>query len=826
MNAGNAQVARGEPLVWLAGGALVFTILMIVGLLILVLCRGMETFWPQPLVRLALRDGSVVLGEITAREPFVLKDSTLKQLPSDEAGEAREFLAGRAEAQTEREFVRVENFDLTQLHYRWIWDYEIAPDGRSYPEWGVVLERYESGRFYGEPAAFIVRHPRTPTGDEEQLARIVTFFEENILRLEEPAQAAVQKQLDALKIQLKEMQQKSGASLLDGLKTPSEHRVVEVVLENGTTVPADAVPANGLVVEAREVWKGASPAWAQFVARHDDVRALASHQRELVKNGIGPINRRLDESRLSLRAEEIRSGASITTKARDWIAAEEQLAILTTQWDEKQQVVRQTERRFGGDSPEAATARKLLELMKPEFEAAFEEPRQAVATAKAAVDALPPEAVNVVTADLEVQRQAAAEAARINAEIDSAKRDAARFQLQMRPETGKPPAGDDATASSLVDVPVANIVRGYPANQLSLAGKLGVYAARWWEFLSAEPREANSEGGVFPAIWGTVTMTLIMSLAVVPFGVLAALYLREYARGGFIVSVVRIAVNNLAGVPSIVFGVFGFGFFCYLVGAYVDGGPRNASIPVWPPPTWFFALGALAVTALLAFLLGLFSLTSRKAEASRIKRWMGRSSLVLWLTATVLLVLLIARTPFFGGFYATSLPGSPTFGKGGLLWASLTLSLMTLPVVIVATEEALSAVPNSMREGSYACGASKWQTIQRIILPRALPGVMTGMILAMARGAGEVAPLMLVGAVKFSRDLPVDTVPPFLHPERSFMHLGFHIYDLGFQSQNSEAATPMVFTTTLLLITIVALLNLAAIWLRARLRRRYKAAQF
>jgi phosphate transport system permease protein len=176
-------------------------------------------------------------------------------------------------------------------------------------------------------------------------------------------------------------------------------------------------------------------------------------------------------------------------------------------------------------------------------------------------------------------------------------------------------------------------------------------------------------------------------------------------------------------------------------------------------------------------------------------------------------------------FFATTLP-NPTFGKGGLMWASLTLALMTLPVVIVATEEALAAVPNSMRQGSYACGASKWQTIRRIVLPRAMPGIMTGMILAMARGAGEVAPLMLVGAVKLAPELPVDGDFPFVHPDRSFMHLGFHIFDLGFQSQNSEAAKPMVFTTTLLLIAIIALLNLSAVWLRTRLRRKFLSAQF
>jgi phosphate transport system permease protein len=338
---------------------------------------------------------------------------------------------------------------------------------------------------------------------------------------------------------------------------------------------------------------------------------------------------------------------------------------------------------------------------------------------------------------LETEKKVTAEFAMIQEEIVRLRAENSRYVLNLKTAQGK-----------AVAMPLENIVRAYPANQLSILGKAGIYFSRWHEFLFDEPREANSEGGVFPAIFGTVIMTLLMSLAVVPFGVMAALYLREYAKPGLIVSAVRISINNLAGVPSIVFGVFGLGFFCYLIGASID-------------------------------------------EL----------------------------------FFASSLP-NPTFGKGGILWASLTLALLTLPVVIVATEEALAAVPNSMREGSYACGGSKWQTIKRIVLPRAMPGIMTGMILAMARGAGEVAPLMLVGAVKLAPELPVDGIAPFVHAERSFMHLGFHIYDLGFQSQNSEAAKPMVFTTTLLLIVLIFMLNLLAVRLRTRLRRKFVSAAF
>ena len=295
---------------------------------------------------------------------------------------------------------------------------------------------------------------------------------------------------------------------------------------------------------------------------------------------------------------------------------------------------------------------------------------------------------------------------------------------------------------------LSEIVRIYPANNLSIFGKIGVYFSRWGEFLTDDPREANTEGGVLPAIFGTVMMTLLMVVFVAPFGVVTALYLREYAKQGALVSIVRICVNNLAGVPSIVYGVFGLGFFAYTVGVRIDQ-----------------------------------------------------------------------------LFYPERLP-NPTFGTGGLLWASLTLALLTVPVVIVATEEALSAVPRSMREGSLACGASKWQTIRNIVMPQAMPGIMTGLILAMARGAGEVAPLMLVGVVKLAPELPFDTFFPFLHPERSFMHLGFHIYDVGFQSRNSEAGKPMVFVTTLLLIGIIAFMNAFAIMVRNRLRRKFVEGHF
>ncbi len=367
---------------------------------------------------------------------------------------------------------------------------------------------------------------------------------------------------------------------------------------------------------------------------------------------------------------------------------------------------------------------------------------------------------------------------------------------------------------------VSQIVRVVPANQLSFSGRVSVYLARWWEFLSTNPREGATAGGVFPVIVGTVTLTLLLTISVVPLGVIAALYLREYARQGVVTSVVRIAINNLAGVPSIVYGMFGLGFFCYTLGGYIDAGPKEPS----PPGTWWAMIGAVLLTVLLAGTLGIAAKHVGQKQDERRARFFTLVGGLLWLAAVGLVFWVLAATPYFGGFFAAKLPEQTTFGGRGILWASLTLALLTLPVVIVATEEAISAVPGSTREGSYGCGASKWQTIRSIVLPSAMPGILTGAILAMARGAGEVAPLMLVGAVNLAPALPVSTEFPFLHGDRTFMHLGFHIYTLGFQSPDSEATEPLVWTTTLLLISIVLLLNLVAIVVRARLRARMKTS--
>ncbi|MFN3585894.1 MAG: phosphate ABC transporter permease PstA [Moraxellaceae bacterium] len=297
------------------------------------------------------------------------------------------------------------------------------------------------------------------------------------------------------------------------------------------------------------------------------------------------------------------------------------------------------------------------------------------------------------------------------------------------------------------EIPLMKIVGATMPNAMGLLGKLGTYFHNLGNFLFDDPREANTEGGVFPAIFGTVLMVLIMTVLVTPLGVVAAIYLREYAGQGVVTQTVRIAVNNLAGVPSIVYGVFGLGFFVYFLGGNLD----------------------------------------------RL-------------------------------FYPEAAP-APVFGTPGLMWASITLALLTLPVVIVATEEGLARIPRALKEGSLALGATKAETLWRVVLPMASPSIMTGVILAIARAAGEVAPLMLVGVVKLAPTLPLDMNAPFLHLERKFMHLGFHIYDVGFQSPNVEAARPLVYATAFLLVVVIITLNLTAVSLRNRLREKYKALE-
>ena len=641
----SSLLARGEPMLWLTGSALVCCVLLIISLLAWIAWNGFGTFWPQPVALVITHDGERFMGEITRTENAVADAETGATTGAD------------------RELIRTGNYELTGTHFHWVARGSIEHEDS--PEWAVTIERLEWGRFYGFPEAYVYLRPVEVGAEEPPRVR--------------------------------------AEAVLDGLKSAPGKKLQLLVArwvgghEQEVLIDRDAVRSSDRVKAVAEVWLGRQRAWAEFQENHDRLRDLWRRKRELETGSGAETHRRLEEARLRLRQAELDF-----SPPPPWAEAYRALS----------------EVRDAGDEAGVAELTGRLHAIEKEFG----RPSPAFMEVVAAVEA--------------EQKSAHADYAVLTGELQEFDRELQRHLLYLTTAQGKDKL-----------LPLFEVVRAYRANQVGWVDRLGIYLSRWWEFLSDEPRESNFEGGVFPAIFGTVLMTLIMCLLVVPFGVLAALYLREYAVAGPVISIVRIAVNNLAGVPSIVFGVFGLGFFCYIIGGTIDD--------------LFFA----------------------------------------------------ARQP------------QPTFGTGGLLWASLTLALLTLPVVIVATEEALSAVPNSLREGSYACGASKWQTIRRIVLPRAMPGIMTGAILAMARGAAEVAPLMLVGAVKLAPKLPVDTQFPF-GLNRSFMHLGFHIYDLGFQSQNSEAAKPMVYTTTLLLIGIIFVLNLSAIWLRTRLQSKFVSHQF
>ncbi|MCZ7681932.1 MAG: phosphate ABC transporter permease PstA [Sandaracinaceae bacterium] len=258
------------------------------------------------------------------------------------------------------------------------------------------------------------------------------------------------------------------------------------------------------------------------------------------------------------------------------------------------------------------------------------------------------------------------------------------------------------------------------------------------EFLTSSPSSDMTGGGIWPAIYGTVLMTMLMTIAVVPVGVATGIYLSEYAsRRSRLAKLVRAAVVNLAGVPSIVFGLFGLGFFVLFIGSGIDSAFYDSSTPVW--------------------------------------------------------------------------------GKPAVVWSSLTLAVLTLPVVIVTTEEALRSVPKELRDAALGLGATRFQTVFKVTVPNATSGILTGVILAISRGAGEVAPIIFTGAANFLPYLPTDV-------RDMFMHLGYHVYALSTQSPNVDAARPALFGTVLVLLVLTFALNLVAMIIRSRSRARLRAA--
>ncbi len=693
--------ARGEPMIWLTGGALVVCLVMIVGLVGMIVTQGLSTFWPRPVEMVTLASGESFVGVPTATE-------------DDPA----------------RVLYRTGNRDVGGQPFQWVARSEIVSVER--PAHAVLVEREAWSVWLGVPQR------------------------------------------------------------------------AEVVGEDG---------AVGVVAE------GPAETMAYFRAEHAAARARRAEIETLKRRDLGEINRRLEAERLRVRQAELdlaRAGEAGSSRAVMGVAGFAAVAgagvvLLLGAWRMGR----------GGAGTSGGTGRwaRVGRVGAAGAGAALllagwlHGPWRAGVMTEARLGEM-----RAVAAEREATLQGRYD--EVLGRIRALERDDERQRLVVV----EPGGGRFAPARQIEpDRPMAlsQVVRIVDANAMGVWGKTGVFLSRWWEFLSTPPREANTEGGVFPVIVGTVMLTLLLTVTVTPLGVIAALYLREYAPQGIVTSVIRVAVNNLAGVPSIVYGVFGLGFFCYTVGQYVDTGPAPAAR--LPAPWWWGLLGAGVVAMVCAYGCVAWGRPTPGNLPTRGQVWLRRLGIALWVGVFVAAVVLVVRTPYFTGFFeARAADGSPTFGTRGMLWAALTLALLTLPVVIVSTEEAIAAVPNSMREGSYGCGASKWQTLRRIVIPGALPGILTGAILAMARGAGEVAPLMLVGAVKLNQDLPVSTEAPFLHLERSFMHLGFHIYDLGFQSPDSQAARPLVWTTTLLLLTIVVSLNLVAVVVRARLRARLR----
>jgi phosphate transport system permease protein len=254
-----------------------------------------------------------------------------------------------------------------------------------------------------------------------------------------------------------------------------------------------------------------------------------------------------------------------------------------------------------------------------------------------------------------------------------------------------------------------------------------------WKFLTEFPTDGMTQGGIFPAIVGTALMTLIMTIAAVPLGAITAIYLTEYAsEKSVFAKTIRFAVKTLAVVPSIIFGLFGLGFFIKFIGFHLDN-----------------------------------------------------------------------------IFYS----GQLHWGQPNILWASLTMALLTMPIVIVAVEESIRTVPREMREASLALGATKWQTIKKVVIPGSLTGILTGTILAISRGAGEVAPLLFTGAAYYLADIPHKM-------SEQFMSLGYHIYIMSTQSTNVDQTLPIQFATTLVLLLLTFSLSLIAVFLRYRIRKK------
>jgi phosphate transport system permease protein len=790
--------SRGEPMVWLTGGALAVCAVMVVALLAIVLVGGARAFWPRKIERVTLNEragtpGEVFLGSVVRSDSY--SPTAAERETLDALSASGKLPAGALDEQglPIRRLYRVGNKEFRGQPFVWVPVYQIA--SATLEPSATLLERTAWGVWHGYPQA--VRHAveRTVPG---------------------PASAIVLQE----------------AAAADG------GRIERVVLGDGP---------NGTVrVRETRVWDAsAQQAMEVFRAQHAGARARAAEIEEIKTSEIGRVNRGLEAERLKVRAAEIRhqrgqvSEDTGVVKVTGIIPDSLRWPVSLAAGAGALLCVGLFVRRLAKRAPVeqgflpppdpkgnlinigllvgAAGLALLGYVENPLRHRGIDDQQLAAIRAESGLRV---EALNAEYRQIQ-ERLAKLDEADAEWRVLFVEPTTKRFAPVRQTEPDDP-------------MRISAVVRAVQPNELTLFGNLGVYFARWGEFLLAMPREANTEGGIFPVIFGTVTLTMLLSVVVVPLGVVAALYLREYAKQGPMTSLIRIAINNLAGVPSIVYGVFGLGFFCYTVGAFVDTGsgvlPGDSVnllgvVSGRAVALWWLGVILMGVLVVGTVVVGNLATPVPGKHPTALQRNLGKVAFAGWCLAAIGALALVAYTPYFRGFFEASAP-APTFAAKGMLWSSATLALLTLPVVIVATEEAIAAVPRTMREGSYGCGASKWQTMQRIVLPRAMPGIMTGMILAMARGAGEVAPLMLVGAVKLAESLPIDGTSPFVHLDRPFMHLGFHIYDVGFQSPDSEAARPIVWCTTLVLIVVVVALNITAIRIRSGLRRKFMGEAF
>ncbi len=789
--------ARGEPMVWITGSALVLCVAMIITLLALVLYNGGAAFWPRQIERVtyAADGGSrVALGIRMTEEPYdpspadraaVTSMKAAGKLPADALNAKGEFL---------RRLYRIGNREVGGQSFLWLPVYKIIES--TTPGEAVMLERREWGPWFGKPAGVVLKSLSTTTGNPDSIVKSETATDE----------------FGPVKIERRVV------------STESDGRIV--VEESRTLGSSDYAKAMAAFDKH----------WPLAVERAEEIERLNRVEVGRVNHEIEVVRLRVKQAALDLaRAERAVEEKAVVSPIEVWFVS---LFILAGSLAGI--VLLRTPPPVAGHVAAVSPVRTALRMgcvVLFLMSAIFAWVERPMSSARAT-----PEKV----AQLKKEFQA------ISAAADEERAGLEKSYVEITKRTGMLDAEDGRVRVLFVEptsgrfapirqtepnepMRLSQVVRAVQPNEMSVGEKLVVYLARWNEFIFGEPREANTEGGIFPVIFGTVLLTILLSVLVVPLGVIAAIYLREYAKQGPLTSAIRIAINNLAGVPSIVYGVFGLGFFCYTVGAYVDKGSGitlseelslfDGRVSIPSMVAWWSAFAMLAALVVGGVFFGLAAKPRPGQLATQWQRALSTLGIAAWVGVAIVIALLFATTPYFTGFFEAYAP-SPKFAAKGMLWSALTLSLLTLPVVIVATEEAIAAVPRSMREGSVGCGASKWQTIQRIVLPRAMPGIMTGAILAMARGAGEVAPLMLVGAVKLAPEPALTTQWPFLHLDRSFMHLGFHIYDVGFQSPDSEAAKPIVWCTTFLLIVVVVTMNTVAVRIRSSLRKKFHGESF